>query len=279
MLHPSQMTASPRAHLFDHHLFAHGRLFYRYHGSEACRFSPSAAFRLLAHLSRQAEGPSTLWDPFCGSGFILSVGACFFPHAFPTIVASDVNAESVTCALRNLALFRDRAAFDARRREMDLLMRPNPRSRERWSEVAAYFDRIGAAIDFAQPAFVAEGFTASAAEAVRSDARLTIVGDLPYGRASLLAGASYADVLRPLLERHPQARALFIAPAQAGEDLRLLAFATGRALDLRAFKGGRVGARFAPRAVAPSHDGAADAGADGTAERLDAEGLEELALV
>src|SRR3954463_5096210 len=102
MLHPSQLLASPRAHLFDHHLFAHGRLFYRYRGSEACRFSPSAAYRLLAHLARQADGPGTLWDPFCGTGFIVSVGACFFAHAFPTIVASDANLESVDCAARNL---------------------------------------------------------------------------------------------------------------------------------------------------------------------------------
>jgi hypothetical protein len=247
MLHPSQLLASPRAHLFDHQLFAHGRLFHRFHGSEACRFSPSAAFRLLAHLARHADGPSTLWDPFCGTGFILTVGAYFFPHAFPAIVASDIMPEATACAARNLALFRDIQARTARRTEMELLMRPNPASRARWSEVAAYFDRLGAALPV-EPLYSAEAFTASAADAHRSDERLTIVGDLPYGRASRLAGhGSYIAVLRPLLERHPQARVLLIAPATSAEDFRLLAFASGRGLELRAFKGGRIGARFAPR--------------------------------
>jgi hypothetical protein len=247
MLHPSQIAASPRGQLFDHQRFAHGRLFYRFHGSEACRFSPQAAYRLLASLARDADGPATLWDPFCGTGFILAVAAYFFPDGFPTIVASDINPEAVGCAARNLALFADPAAFARRAEEMRKLRRINPAHDARWADIGAYFARLGAALDFARPGFAYQAMVADAALARRDDPRLTILGDLPYGRASRLSGsADYLACLSPLLARHPQARAMLVAPVSSAEDFRLLGVRGGRHVAIRGFKGGRIAARFAP---------------------------------
>lgn len=253
MLLPSQRTASPCAHLFDHHRFAHGRLFYRFPGSEACRFSPQAAYRLLASLAREDPTPGTLWDPFCGTGFILAVAAFFFPHAFPRLLASDVHPTAVACAARNLALFADERAFAARLAEMAKLRRINAAHDARWADVGAYFETLGRALDFARPAFTAEAFVADAATAARADRPLTIIGDLPYGRASHLAGsASYLGCLAPLLARHPQARAVLVAPVASAEDFRLLSVRSGRAVAIRGFKGGRICARFAAGGVRPA---------------------------
>jgi len=244
---PTQRAASPLGHLFNYHLFAHGRLFYRYYGSEACRFSPQAAFRLLSHLAADNARPTTLWDPFCGTGFILSVAGCFFPQAFPVLLGSDVQPEAVRCAARNLALFTDAAAFSARRRELEMCMRPSPKHRLRWGEVAAYFDRLGAAVDFSTPSYRFATFIADAATARRPEQDLTIFADLPYGRSSTLVGAvDYLACLAPLLKAHPQLRGLFIAPASASAGFQELGLQSGRSLRLRGFKGGRLGASFAP---------------------------------
>ena len=242
----SPRAASPLAQLFNYHLFAHGRLFYRYFGSEACRFSPQAAYRLLSHLAAENARPTTLWDPFCGTGFILSVAGYFFPQSFPVLLGSDVQHEAVQCTARNLALFTDRAAFTARRRELEMNMRPSPGHRLRWRGVTDYFDRLGAQLDFSTPSYRFATFVADAATARRPEQDLTIFADLPYGRSSTLVGAAdYLSCLQPLLKAHPQSRALFIAPASESVAFCELGLQTGRTLRLRGFKGGRLGASFA----------------------------------
>ena len=244
---PTQRAASPQSHLFNHHLFAHGRLFYRYYGSEACRFSPQAAYRLLSHLATDNARPTTLWDPFCGTGFILSVAGFFFPQAFPVLLGSDVKPEAVHCTQRNLSLFSDRAAFTARRAELEMCMRPSPKHRLRWGGVVDYFDQLGAALDFTRPGYRFSSFVADAASARRPEIDLTIFGDLPYGRSSQLVGAvDYVRCLQPLLQAHPLARVLLIAPASASAAFQQLGLVSGRSLRLRRYKGGRLGACFAP---------------------------------
>ena len=70
-LSSAAMQTDPCTPLFHPELFAHGRLLYRYAGSDAHRFSPRLAYRLLRDLDTGAPGsPSVLWDPFCGAGTI-----------------------------------------------------------------------------------------------------------------------------------------------------------------------------------------------------------------
>ncbi len=246
MLSPYALSASPCGHLFDHLRFAHGRIFRRYHGSEACRFSPEGAFILLARLARELEGTYTLWDPFCGTGLIPGIAAAFFAHRFPRLLVSDVLPEAAPCALGNLLMFRDDAALRRRLGEIELLSRPSPAHRLRWGEVGAVLARLAA-----EPRARPEQITArmvAAQEAPRlRDERLVLIGDLPYGRASPLHGAATYDAcLAPLLRAHPQAHALWIAPVVEAEAFRRLADGLGRALSIRRFRGGRLQAHVAP---------------------------------
>ncbi len=239
-------SASPVGMLFDHQLFAHGRIFYRYHGSEAARFSPAGAFRLLARLSRELGEGTTLWDPFCGTGFIPGLAAAFFAHRFPVLIASDIRAEAPRCAAANLALFLDQQALAQRLAEMELEMRPSQKHRERWGAVRDYLVRLVAGGGCRPQAGYTFQASASATPQVM-DRQLLLIGDLPYGRASLLEGVrDYQSCLTPLLAAHPQAHALWIAPYAAAGIFQDLGLQLGRQVWISRFHGGRLQARMAP---------------------------------
>jgi hypothetical protein len=268
-------TASPIGNRFNHHLFAHGRLFYRYHGSEAARFSPAGAFRLLARLTRDLQGEVTLWDPFCGTGFIPCMAAAFFAHRFRVLVASDILRQAPACALANLALFIDQSAQARRLDELDRNMRPSPRDRQRWGPVRDYLAQLllpGAA----QPQAV-HAFQASAMATPQVlDHRLLLIGDLPYGRASQLQDApDYRACLTPLLTRHPHAHALWIAPLACAEMFSALGADLGRAVRIERFQGGRLQARFAPLGMpfADAEPTATEAGGLAAGDRADADAV------
>ncbi len=243
---PYAVSASPCGHRFDYQCFSHGRIFRRYHGSEACRFSPDGAFILLARLCRDLTGPFTLWDPFCGTGLIPGIAAGFFAHRVPSLVVSDILPEAAPCALGNLLMFRDDAAMQRRMHEIEVLGRPSLKHRERWSAVGEVLARPAISPRARPASIIARVVAAQDAPRVR-DERLLLIGDLPYGRASPLHGATeYGACLEPLLRAHPQARAAWIAPIAQAEVFRRLADGLGRACALKRFRGGRVQAHLAP---------------------------------
>lgn len=104
---------------FRPEFFAHGRLLYRFPGSDACRFSPKLAYRLVRGISvGLPEHPSVLWDPFCGAGLTVSIARLFFPQSFHTIVASDIAPEAVRCCEKNLLLISNAQAARKRLKHM-----------------------------------------------------------------------------------------------------------------------------------------------------------------
>jgi len=123
------MPHEVRDPFFCPEFFAHGRLLYRFPGSDACRFSPTLAYRLVRDLAVSLpKQESVLWDPFCGTGLIVSIACLFFPQAFHTIVASDIAPEAVECCKKNLLLVSNAEAARKRLKHMHGLQKMNVKS-------------------------------------------------------------------------------------------------------------------------------------------------------
>ncbi|WP_438388830.1 rRNA methyltransferase [Actinopolyspora saharensis] len=69
---------------------------------------------------RNSEGPVTLWDPCCGSGYLLTVLGLLHPERFHTIVATDVDEHALSLARANLALLTPQG-LQERRQTLDEL--------------------------------------------------------------------------------------------------------------------------------------------------------------
>jgi hypothetical protein len=186
-------------------LFAHGRVLYRFPGSDAARFSPRLAWRLLAELPT-AAAPSTLWDPCAGSGLIPALAACFFRHRFASVIGTDIDGEAAACTARNLALVTTAEAAARRLQEAHGRSRQNAKSAQRWGAVADYLDSLLPAITAPDPpsvhAVVASAFALPTALAP-APAPVHFVSDLPYERATATAGGTPSELIAALLGRPP----------------------------------------------------------------------------
>lgn len=236
-----------RDDLFDPVFFAHGRVLYRYPGSDACRFSPGKAYHMIDLVARVVRGEScVLWDPFCGTGLIPTVAAMFFSRAFTAIVASDVDVEAVQCAAKNLALTRRPEAAARRLRIIGGLRGRNRKSEMRWGAVQVYLDRLTPLIrqNAAEPVLV-HTLTASAFALPHiANTRVAFVGDIPYGRGCRLTGHGTAgDVIAGMLSAYPNATIRLVVTS----DQAALAPNTvlAKAVERIPFKGGRVLLRVA----------------------------------
>ena len=126
-------------HCFNPTFFAHGRLLHRFDGSDACRFSPKRAWKILDNL--EVEN-AVLWDPFCGTGLIPSLAALFFRHKFSHIVVSDVLKQAMQCAYKNLCMLTQIACFEDRINWIRGRQGCNVKSLKRWKEVEVYAELI-----------------------------------------------------------------------------------------------------------------------------------------
>jgi len=210
------------AEFFSPQLFAHGRVLYRYPGSDACRFSPRLSYSLIEHIptSPSAERPSVLWDPFCGTGMIVSIACLFFPKKFQTIIASDIAPEAVECAGKNLSLVSSVEAANKRLKYIRGLRGMHAKACRRWGEVAEYLEALMPLIEQTQRrAPTLRAFTASAF-ALRPgiEGDLHFVGDVPYGRTSHVGGGrQLTALLDRIAEAYPNATMRFVMPRDAGE--------------------------------------------------------------
>lgn len=87
--------------------YASGKVFYSRPGHPAfpVRLASEIFQRCLAHrVAQGATGPCTLYDPCCGAAYHLSTLAFLHGKTIARIIASDVDAEILPVARRNLAL-------------------------------------------------------------------------------------------------------------------------------------------------------------------------------
>ena len=203
--------------------FAHGRLLYRFPGSDACRFSPKLAYRLVRDLSiGLPKQTSVLWDPFCGAGLIVSIACLFFPQAFYKIIASDIVPEAVGCCNKNLLLVSNAQAARKRLKHMHGLQKMNVKSHSRWGEVAAYLDALMPSIqqnERASPAvktFVASVFQLPSC----IEGSIHFVGDLPYGISSHMDGAGRLEnLVDSIAASYPTSTMTFIMTHDMAEEV------------------------------------------------------------
>jgi hypothetical protein len=202
-------------------LFAHGRLLYRFPGSDAHRFSPKLAYALVETIAARPDPQAVLWDPFCGAGLILSLARLFFADAFKTIIASDINNTAVECCAQNLGLVSDGYWAQKRLRHLRGLQKMNAKSHRRWGDVATYLEELLPTIRHQKPTPPQlRTFRASAFDLPDTiEGNLHFVGDLPYGKSSHLHGGSIGDLFTALDTAYPAASMSFVMTREAAAEL------------------------------------------------------------
>lgn len=194
-------------------IFCHGRLLYRFPGSDACRFSPRAAWNILENVDVEEGVENILWDPFCGSGIIPSVAVFFFSTKFQKVVASDINQEAIDCTRKNLELLTNTAVAEKRLKQMRGLMKRNVKSQKRWAEVSEFLESLLPVIG-SETFSNTEAFCSSAFEIPpKFEGKIHFVSDLPYGKSSnLLGGKGIQELLYFLQTKFPNSTSTFVLP-------------------------------------------------------------------
>lgn len=136
------------------------------------------------------QGPCRLYDPCCGSGYLVSVLGWLHGEQIGALIASDIQPRAVETARRNLALLTPQG-LDARRAEIDGLLRQYGKDshREALESAARLAERLPGALptlvfqaDAADPAALRVGLGET-----RPD---LVITDLPYGQHSAWDGAA-----------------------------------------------------------------------------------------
>lgn len=161
-----------------------------------------------------------LWDPFCGTGMIVSIACLFFPGKFQTIIASDIAPEAVECAAKNLSLVSSVEAAKKRIKFVRGLRGMHSKARRRWGEVADYLESLLPLIERSERlaptlhTFIASAFALP--PGIEGD--IHFVGDVPYGRTSHMGGGrQVTSLLDCIAEAYPDATMRFVMPRDAGE--------------------------------------------------------------
>jgi hypothetical protein len=236
------------AELLNPEFFVHGRLLYRFPGSDACRFSPKLAYNLIEHIPVEtAERSAVLWDPFCGTGLIISIACLFFGHKFRTFVASDIVPEAVECSRKNLMIVSSGRAAKRRLKHIRGLSKMNPKSERRWGEVAQYLEDLMPAVEQNERlAPSLHTFTASAFELPPGiEGNVHFVGDLPYGRTSNMYGdREIEDLIDCIAAVYPNSTMGFVMTRDIG--MNILSKTRGAITERIPCRNGRLIVRVRP---------------------------------
>jgi tRNA G10 N-methylase Trm11 len=158
------------------------------HPAFPVRLAQELFLRAVTHLP---EGPLTLWDPCCGSGYLATVLGLLHRPRLGRVVASDIAPEAVSIAKGNVSLLTS-AGLAARAAE--LRVRQRDFDKPSYGEAAEAAGRLAATLaasggDLAATATVADVFDpASLAAALATAAPDVVVTDLPYGTQTAWAG-------------------------------------------------------------------------------------------
>jgi len=189
---------------------ASGRVLYNARGTTAfpVRLASELVQRCFDLLEQKgAPGPYTLYDPCCGGGYLLTVLGLLHGNRIESLYASDINAEVLGVAKKNLSLL-TQAGMERRRRELlDMAERFGKLSHR---EALASADMLAGWLDSSQvkqtsvfqaDATAGAGAGAGAVQAPRG-VHLAIT-DLPYGSLVDWQGGSTDPVADTLRNLHP----------------------------------------------------------------------------
>lgn len=136
------------------------------------------------------NGPYTVYDPFCGGGYTLTVLGFQFMVRIKGIVASDADSRMVSLASRNLGLL---SATGLNNRIMQIEQLIGKYEKESHKEALESALRLKSISEARKLALELDCFSANAAQLGRYKDRLTgvdmVITDLPYGRIT-----SWSDI-------------------------------------------------------------------------------------
>ncbi|MBC2875760.1 MULTISPECIES: rRNA methyltransferase [Streptomyces] len=192
---------------------------------------------LRARTRLPGDGPVTLWDPCCGSGYLLTVLGLLHRRSLRRVIASDVDPAPLELAAKNLALLSPEgltARERERREQSERFAKPS------YLESAAAARRLRERLDAdggALPYAVgpADVFDPRSLSAVLAGAAPDIVlTDLPYGERThwdgAVPGQPVAGMLRSLASVLPahaviavtdRSRKIPVAPVPTLERLKI----------------------------------------------------------
>jgi SAM-dependent methyltransferase len=194
----------PREH------FASGRVLYNARGAAPfpVRLADEIAQRCFHVLEeRGCVGPYTVYDPCCGSGYMLTVIGLLHGARIRGVLASDIDEAMLETARRNLSLLTE-AGMRARKEQLVELYGQygKPSHREALESVAVLERyRAAAAVAFIGvfPADITDGTPDAARNGAESPVNI-VIADLPYGR--LTGWRSGDDTIRQGSADDPFAR-------------------------------------------------------------------------
>jgi hypothetical protein len=144
----------------------------------------------------EAREPVTIWDPCCGSGYLLTVLALLHRRHVGGVIASDISSDAIALAARNLALL-THDGLTARAAELaDLAHRFDKPS---YTESARAAGRLAQQLsddggDVASTVHLADAFdTAQLAAALDGRAPQMVITDVPYGEQTDWQGANAGE--------------------------------------------------------------------------------------
>lgn len=182
--------------------FASGRVLYNARGTTAfpVRLASEIAQRCMGFLeSKGVSGPYSVYDPCCGGAYLLTVIGLLHGGRLKSIYASDVNAEVLGIAGKNLSLLTPEGLGE-RRAELDKLIELYGKASHR--DAVASVDRLGGLLVGSRIESV-ETFSADITKPREVPERCRdlnlVITDLPYGDIVSWTGDS-ADPVNDLFE-------------------------------------------------------------------------------
>lgn len=177
----------------DYSDLASGRVFYSFAGHPAfpVRLASEIWQRCLALRKRAGlDAPVVLYDPCCGTGYLLAILAYLHPENLRQVIASDFDEQAVDLARRNLELLTP-SGIERRLNEIQEMIRLYGKSSH---EEALHSAQVLQARVAALPSLALQTFQANAldgAALVRNLPGQTVnlvVTDVPYGQHSQWQG-------------------------------------------------------------------------------------------
>jgi len=187
----------------DHQDLASGSVLHSAPGFPAFPVRLASEIFQRALALRGGDHPAVLWDPCCGSGYLLTVTALLHRTRIAAVLASDLDPDAIDLARRNLALL-SRAGLHAR--AADLRERAARFGKPAYTDAAHAARRLADALeaaggDLPHAACQADVFDpAQLRQAIAGRAPDIAITDAPYGEQTRWHGPSAAAGVTGMVE-------------------------------------------------------------------------------
>ena len=182
-----------------------GKTLYQTPSAGTPRFPPRAAYFMLRELFRQEEGPTTLYDPFCGNGVLLLTAFLLFPERLQRLLGSDIHPLVVDTAQKNIRWLCDPKALQERLQAIAAYQTQNDQLKSRYQEKCRLMFARGQEVNLGTEIFQQDAKQVGAVLAA-IDGSVTVITDPPYSpSASQTADfgptSAYPEPLEPFLKQ------------------------------------------------------------------------------